>query len=276
MSRLVFDISEHNGSNLDFDSIAEHGIGLIIRAGFGAQNGRLDYEFQDNVAKAEARGIDYGVYWYSYAENADQAYVEACRLGSCANDYCGSHLVYPLFFDVEEPGLENVSRETCDVFAQTMRMNGHKYGIYASYSWWMNYIPNMLDDPDCVRWVAYWSDEQPLIDRWDIWQFGAYNWQGRQIDGNLSDYVIPMIENRSLESLALDVLEGKYGILCERIEKLGDRYAETQNYINECYIKANDVLRGKYGNGDERKRLLGKDYPCVQYIVDSFLRGDYS
>lgn len=274
MSRLVFDISEHDGSNLDFDAIADQGIGLIIRAGFGAGSGRLDYEFMDNVAKAESHGINYGLYWYSYAENADQAYLEACRLGSCAHDYCGNRLVYPLFFDVEEPSLANVSRETCEVFARTMKTNDHTYGVYASYSWWLNYCPNMLEDPDCIRWVAYWSDEQPLIDRWDIWQFGAYDWQGRQIDGNWSDY--PILGIQSLESLALDVLEGKYGILRERIEKLGDRYAETQNYINECYAKANDVLRGKYGNGDERKRLLGKDYPCVQYIVDSFLGGDYS
>lgn len=274
MSRLVFDISEHDGSNLDFDAIAEQDIGLIIRAGFGAGSGRLDYEFMDNVAKAESRGINYGLYWYSYADNADEAYLESCWLGSCALDYCGSHLVYPLFYDVEEPGLENVSRETCEVFADTMRMNGHRYGIYASYNWWLNYCPNMLDDPDCVRWIAYWAQDPPLICWWDIWQFGAYDWQGRQIDGNWSDYPISGIQ--STESLALDVLKGKYGILNERMERLGERYREVQDYINGCYQLANEAMRGRFGIGDERRRLLGKDYPCVQYIVNSFLGGDYS
>ena len=77
----------------------------------------------------------------------------------------------------------------------------------------------------------------------------------------------------SVLSLAVGVMQGKYGNGTARKQALGSRYDEVQDFINHistasAQTLAQEVLSGKYGNGDTRKTVLGSRYNEVQAIVN--------
>lgn len=77
----------------------------------------------------------------------------------------------------------------------------------------------------------------------------------------------------SVLSLAVGVMQGKYGNGTARKQALGSRYDEVQDFINHistasAQTLAQEVLAGKYGNGDTRKTALGSRYNEVQAIVN--------
>ncbi len=77
----------------------------------------------------------------------------------------------------------------------------------------------------------------------------------------------------SVLSLAVGVMQGKYGNGTARKQALGSRYDEVQDFINHistasAQTLAQEVLAGRYGNGDTRKTALGSRYNEVQAIVN--------
>ncbi len=122
------------------------------------------------------------------------------------------------------------------------------------------------------------------------------------------------INKKSVDELAQEVMDGKYGVGQERKDALGDRYDEVQKKINEKLygpsqtntspetqipknnvdsegqkspaVKntddinkksvdelAQEVMDGKYGVGQERKNALGDRYDEVQKKVNEKLYG---
>ena len=71
MKQLGVDISEHNGS-VDFSILQNAGVQFVIlRCGFGSDyTNQDDARFKENVQKAEAAGMPWGAYLYSYAVNS--------------------------------------------------------------------------------------------------------------------------------------------------------------------------------------------------------------
>lgn len=88
------------------------------------------------------------------------------------------------------------------------------------------------------------------------------------------------ISKKSIDELAKDVIDGKYGNNEDRIAILGDKYAAVQARVNEImHIQgasietlAREVLENKYGTDAERKKALGKRYNDVQARVNEILR----
>lgn len=84
-----------------------------------------------------------------------------------------------------------------------------------------------------------------------------------------------------LDDMVRRTLNGEFGNGEERREKLGERYDEVQNRINELYQIADEVIEGKWGNGWNREQALngaGYPYDIVQGIVNSIYaeRDDYN
>lgn len=93
---------------------------------------------------------------------------------------------------------------------------------------------------------------------------------------------------KSIEELANEVIDGKYGVGEERKQALGSLYAEVQAKVNEILkgktskptlksvdVIAREVIEGKWGNGQNRKDRLtsaGYDYKVVQKKVNELLR----
>lgn len=79
---------------------------------------------------------------------------------------------------------------------------------------------------------------------------------------------------KSIDTLAREVIAGKYGDGDARKNALGDQYTAVQNRVNEYYAAATACVRGDYGNGAERKEKVtaaGFDYATVQCIVNAKL-----
>lgn len=79
---------------------------------------------------------------------------------------------------------------------------------------------------------------------------------------------------KSIDTLAREVIAGQYGDGDARKNALGDQYTAVQNRVNEYYAIATACVRGDYGNGTERKEKVtaaGYDYAAVQGIVNQML-----
>lgn len=88
---------------------------------------------------------------------------------------------------------------------------------------------------------------------------------------------------KSIDEIAREVIQGKYGNGEERKRKLGDRYNAIQERVNMLLSNtanksveqiAKEVIQGKWGNGKDRKNRLekaGYDYYLVQKKVNEML-----
>ena len=79
---------------------------------------------------------------------------------------------------------------------------------------------------------------------------------------------------KSIDTLAREVIAGKYGHGDARKRALGNLYDMVQSRVNDYYVCATACVRGDYGNGNERKEKVtaaGYDYATVQSIVNQML-----
>lgn len=93
---------------------------------------------------------------------------------------------------------------------------------------------------------------------------------------------------KSIDEIAQEVINGKYGVGEARKQALGSLYNEVQAKVNEILLGkkttvtkksneeiANEVIAGKWGNNPSRKEKLqnaGYDYNAIQKIVNQKLR----
>lgn len=165
MSRVV-DVSEHNG-NIDWAKVKASGIvGAILRCGYGQdQTGQDDKKWLRNVSECERLGIPYGVYLYSYAKTTGAVQGEinhALRLLK------GHSPAWPVYFDSEQPGTQGVARANAKAFCDAMVAHGYKAGIYASTSWYKNYIGQTWG---YSLWIASYGSKSAGVDGIDMWQY---------------------------------------------------------------------------------------------------------
>lgn len=162
---MIIDVSEHNGL-IDWEVTKEHINGAIIRCGYGS-----NYEYQDdkyfiqNVIECERLNIPYGVYLYSYAVNNEMAVSEGVhltrQLSECNNVQLGVYL------DCEENRQMRIVNDVIKQVRRIIEIAGYKFGIYANYNWFKNYIKPQEND---LIWLAQWEVLQPSLEC-DIWQY---------------------------------------------------------------------------------------------------------
>lgn len=148
------DISEHNG-NIDLSQY-QNGF-VIIRIGWWTNPDKTAVR---NMDLCDKYNIPYGVYLYDYTTDPDGAIQEAeftLRMIAGRNIRCG------VWFDMEDDGWRtrngvapdhpNISK-LCQAYCSRIAQAGYHVGIYASYSWFENYIHG-CDQYD--KWVAHWG-----------------------------------------------------------------------------------------------------------------------
>ena len=177
------DISEHNGS-VNFSTLKNNGVEfVIIRLGYGSNyTNQDDKRFAENVKKAEAAGMPWGAYLYSYAKNTSMAKSEAehaLRLLKSKTP------LYGVWYDVEDPQLSGVDVvATSQTFCDAMENAGYYAGIYASLSWLNGSLnSSKLDKYD--KWVAQWNSSCTYKKAYGIWQYtDKLVIGGKNFDGN--------------------------------------------------------------------------------------------
>lgn len=172
----AIDVSKHQGK---FDWQAAYNKGIrhaMLRAGYGRYSNQKDPQFERNAAECTRLGVQYGVYWYSYATTPDEARQEArCCLAAIK----GKHLCLPVAYDIEyEPcilRLTNAQRTALvEAFLSEIEAAGY-YGIlYAS----CDFIRNKLNWKSLTKydaWVAQYSSTCTCPMPYGMWQYSSKN-----------------------------------------------------------------------------------------------------
>ena len=174
------DISEFNG-NVDMNQLKKQGYDfVIIRLGYGSdQTDQDDNMFETNVKKAEAAGLDWGAYIYSYALTVNEAKSEANHTLRMLR---GKQPTMPIAFDWEDDNYKQrygmpsnaTVREIARTYVNTIYNAGYYPMIYTGYYW----LKGAFDDDTlfehCDIWLAQWSTKYDYRDRpLGMWQYGG-------------------------------------------------------------------------------------------------------
>ena len=177
------DISEHNGA-VDFSALTQAGVKFaILRLGYGSDyTSQDDAQFAQNVRKAEAAGMPWGAYLYSYAKDASMAQSEARHALRLLQ---GRKPLYGVWYDVEDSQIAGADLvATCQTFCAAMEAAGLYAGIYASLSWLTTKLNSPQLDP-YDKWVAQWNSACTYPKPYGIWQYTDRLAIGGQVfDGN--------------------------------------------------------------------------------------------
>ena len=165
--KSAVDISYHNGV-IDFEKLKNAVDYVIIRCGYGQDmTTQDDKQWERNVRECERLGIPYGVYFYSYAKT--KAKIEG-EITHCLRLLKGHAPNLPVFFDSEEHGTQSVAKYNAKRFCDAMLTNGYKSGIYASKSWYENYIGESWGYD---LWIARYASVLGMMEKVDIWQYSS-------------------------------------------------------------------------------------------------------
>lgn len=174
------DVSSLNGK-ISMDKIKNAGFEFVmIRCGFGENTTEQDDTYwEENVRKAEAAGLPWGVYFYSYALNIEQVVDEARHVLRLLK---GKHPTLPIAFDMEDAdgykrrmGMPSNKMlvDICKRFCAEMKRVGYYPALYASLSW----LNNQLNDPSLLNaydvWVAQWNSSCDYRGAYGLWQYGG-------------------------------------------------------------------------------------------------------
>ena len=158
------DVSQHNGKGVDYTAWKKAGKTFtMIRMSYG--NDHLDPQFWDNVNAAEAAGVPFGVYHYSYAFNTKEATIEANYVKSVLAQMKGKYkyFVLPVAYDLEDQLiLDNSNKKTiiqhAITFCDAIRAAGYTPMVYANLNWFTNYLDvQTLHSKGYKLWYANWQ-----------------------------------------------------------------------------------------------------------------------
>lgn len=180
-ARLGIDVSSHQG-DIDWQAVADAGVSFaLIRLGFRGYGEEgliiLDSHFHQNMAEAQAAGIDVGVYFFSQAisvwETLEEAYFVLEHLD-------GYELQLPVVFDWEFIDNSAIARTNgtsgqCitlynQVFNEQMRKADYDTMVYFNQSLAYLYMElDLLDDSPF--WLASYRNNPTFYYGFDIWQY---------------------------------------------------------------------------------------------------------
>lgn len=175
------DVSEHQGK-IDWEKVAADGVDFVmIRMGYrGSTAGGLytDEYFTENIAGANAAGIDVGVYFYSQAVTPEEALEEADYVLEAIRPY---KVTFPVVFDWEivggsEARTYTVSRavlcECAEAFCDAVEDEGYDAMIYfTQYLGYRKYILRQLTDYEF--WYAEYEAQPRIVFDFDMWQYSS-------------------------------------------------------------------------------------------------------
>ena len=168
------DVSRWQGE-IDFAAVKASGVDfVIIRIGYSSA---IDINFEKNYAAARAAGLDIGAYFYSYAENTEEAVKDARDAAAWLK---GKRLEYPLYYDIEDEVQAPLSkRELTDLAVAFMDEGarlGWYTGLYSNENWFTNYYEQGAFD-GYPLWLAKWPksgkpDNTPDAP-YGLWQYSS-------------------------------------------------------------------------------------------------------
>ena len=184
------DVSAYQGK-INWEAVKDDGISFaMIRCGYrGSTQGTIvqDKYFSRNIIGATGAGLDVGVYFYSLADNTDEAIEEAAYVINAIRDY---DVVYPIAFDLEEnrPGMTQKKRtDIANAFCHVIEQNGYKAMVYGNRHWLAKYY-DMRYLTDYDTWLAQYHTATNYKYAFRMWQYsnkGSVNGINGRVDMNI-------------------------------------------------------------------------------------------
>ena len=172
------DVSEHQGI-IDWNRVKDQIDFAIIRCSYGLHN--IDKMAKRNIEECIRLGINFGVYFYSYALNDTQVKTEVNTLLDFIKPY-KNKILFPVIIDMEDgdgykekngmPSNEMLIN-ICDTACQIIGTNGYFPMIYASQSWFMG---RLRSDKlkKYAKWIAWWYKKAEFDKgEYPIWQYSS-------------------------------------------------------------------------------------------------------
>lgn len=181
------DVSEHNGK-IDFTKVKQDGVNfVIIRIGWigNKENHTIDSYFEENYKNAKANGLKVGFYVYSYVEN-ETAMLSA--INWIKKQISGKSYEYPIFLDVEDKQISNLSKEVQTKLCKHFCDNFSNSGVYANLEWFNNKL-NVNELLNYKIWLAQWTNANThsadfKVDLWQYSDNGNVNGINGRVDMN--------------------------------------------------------------------------------------------
>lgn len=167
------DVSEFQ-YQIDWDAVKASGVDFaIIRIGWW--NNGVDKYFERNVAECERLGIPWGAYLYSYSMDAEDAASEANHAIGLMNQMKtkGYTPDLPVYLDLEDAEVPRDAAKLATIsstFNGKIAAAGYEPGVYASASWWKNYLTSPVFD-SWSKWSAQYYSVCEVPSDPDMWQY---------------------------------------------------------------------------------------------------------
>lgn len=165
------DVSHHQAS-IDWAKVSQTDVDYaIIRSGYGQDlTSQDDKYWKINADACTKYGIPFGTYLYSYATTVEKAIGEAKHVLRLVEGY---DLSYPIYYDLEDASLKNLSPKTlgeiASAFCETIEAAGYEAAIYANTDWFTNRLTDPVFD-NWDRWVAQYNSECKYTGSYNMWQ----------------------------------------------------------------------------------------------------------
>lgn len=243
----VIDVSSWQG-DVDWAKAKADGVeGAIIRLGYGWGN-YADAKAQRNINECKRLGIPFGIYWYSYAEDAGGAKHEGSDVVSKLRqmDVSPNDLKYPVYYDLERwtwtghtpPTNPNVYNGIVNAWYGALQSGGYQnLGVY-SYT---SYLQGPLNNANIyakTRWVAQYGPRMEFTafgtnDRgWQYTSSGQINGISGNVDmsafGNKTYSVIKRLAGSTrYDTMVSVVSEGAWSAGGTVIVASGENYPDA-------------------------------------------------
>lgn len=169
-TKIGIDVSSWQG-DIDWTAVKQSGVEFaFLRVGYGYENQCfLDQKFQANIAGATAANLPVGVYFYSYAENTDEARTQAEWVHTQIKDYpveLGVVFDWEDWSNFNQYGLSfRTLNQIAQTFLDTITNHGHKATLYGS-----KYYLERFWQPATPVWLAQYYDIATYAGKYWLWQ----------------------------------------------------------------------------------------------------------
>lgn len=189
--RKGIDLSNYDGKQ-DWLTLREEIDFVILRGGYGKNE---DPRFKEFMKAANDQGIPFGVYWFCYALNAEDAANEAKR---CIAAIGSARPALPVFYDFEYDTVKNAAEQGiplgrseysafCGAFLGEIRTAGFLPGLYYNPDYYKTFVnKEQLEAEKWYKWLAHYTKQTDYA--YDFWQYGTGKLQGSSAQYDL-DYL---------------------------------------------------------------------------------------
>ena len=160
----IVDISKYQ-PNVDYDALLGDTALVILRAGYRGTLGsvKIDECFKQHAAALTARGVRFGVYFYSIADTVAKAREEAQKFVEYASPY------KPLFYAMDAEKAE-ITTKAIAAFADELKKLGVREGCYVANDKYITpYNYDSVRDQEEFTWIPRYSKTRPKYPC-DLWQ----------------------------------------------------------------------------------------------------------